>query len=734
MAKTVIDTLVTNLSADGRQMRSELSRSEKDTSAWGGRMKGIIGGVVGAFSISRIIGGIAAATAKQEEAVAQLQQGLITTNGAVGQSLDTLIAKAGELQKVTTFGDEEFIETQARLVTFTKIMGEEFDRTIELSADLATRFKTSLPDAAMQLGKALNDPVANLGALSRAGIQFSKDQKEVIKTLFESGRESEAQKIILAELETQFGGSARAARDTFGGALKSLKNASADLLESEGGLNDAKEQIEELTEILQDPATVEGVNKLTSALLRLTGGAVNAGVELANFGDQIAINAAALTGNLSEFDRLEQEIKDVDRALKGGFNTPIKFLFTSDEELEKLKERMVKERELLTGIKAESAAPVKQSGSAVTKGGISPGAVAEDEAKALQLLNEQQKLAAALFKDTRTAAENYNAKLKEYDDLLSAGVITQQTYNRAVADARETFEQSSPALQRQLDLNKEFATVQDFLKTDIERVNEAYDRRIEVVEKSVISEQQSKALIAELNEKRQQELTLIRESTDEHQKLLEIQQEFRGVQEFLKSDIERVNEAYDRRIEVVRASVEEEAKAAEIITELNAKRNEELKALADQQPAGFDAIFGAGALEKLFSDFENIESNFKGLIIRMVAEAAQAQILQGLGMGTGGMKSFTDIGGIIGGAFGGIFGGARADGGPVSPDKTFLVGERGPELFVPKTAGRIVPNHEMVGGGVTVNMNVSANDPARFKKATRQLQYETQLAIQGARS
>jgi TP901 family phage tail tape measure protein len=48
--------------------------------------------------------------------------------------------------------------------------------------------------------------------------------------------------------------------------------------------------------------------------------------------------------------------------------------------------------------------------------------------------------------------------------------------------------------------------------------------------------------------------------------------------------------------------------------------------------------------------------------------------------------------------------GARADGGPVEAGKTFLVGERGPELFTPKTSGNIIKN-ESIGGGITINFS-----------------------------
>lgn len=50
--------------------------------------------------------------------------------------------------------------------------------------------------------------------------------------------------------------------------------------------------------------------------------------------------------------------------------------------------------------------------------------------------------------------------------------------------------------------------------------------------------------------------------------------------------------------------------------------------------------------------------------------------------------------------------GARADGGPVSGGKTYLVGERGPELFTPSRSGNIIPNGAPVGGNVTVNVNM----------------------------
>jgi hypothetical protein len=60
----------------------------------------------------------------------------------------------------------------------------------------------------------------------------------------------------------------------------------------------------------------------------------------------------------------------------------------------------------------------------------------------------------------------------------------------------------------------------------------------------------------------------------------------------------------------------------------------------------------------------------------------------------------------IGGVIDSVFGGARAMGGPVSAGKSYLVGERGPELFTPSGSGNIIPNSAM-GGGTVINLTVN---------------------------
>ncbi len=124
----------------------------------------------------------------------------------------------------------------AQLLTFTNIAGKEFDRTQKMALDFATRTGGDLKSVSIQIGKALNDPITNLSALSKSGTQFSDDQKDLIKSLWKTGKQAEAQNMILEELEKQYGGSAEAAALAGSGGLTQLKNKLGDVQEQLGGL------------------------------------------------------------------------------------------------------------------------------------------------------------------------------------------------------------------------------------------------------------------------------------------------------------------------------------------------------------------------------------------------------------------------------------------------------------------------------------------------------------------
>jgi len=197
---------------------------------------------------------------QQAKAIAQVEAGLKSTGATVGFTSKQLQQMASDLQTKTIFGDEEILkDATSQLLTFTNIAGDQFARTQSVALDLATRLDGDLKSASIQLGKALNDPIANLSALSRSGIQFSEDQKQVIKSLTESGRLAEAQTVILDELEKQYGGSAEAAAKAGTGGLKQLANSFGDLQEEFGKI---------IMEFL--PPVIDGLKNMLAAFQNLS--------------------------------------------------------------------------------------------------------------------------------------------------------------------------------------------------------------------------------------------------------------------------------------------------------------------------------------------------------------------------------------------------------------------------------------------------------------------------------
>ncbi|MFZ2547024.1 MAG: phage tail length tape measure family protein, partial [Candidatus Microthrix subdominans] len=140
--------------------------------------------------------------------LANMTQQLKTTGGASGKTVAGLKSAADAMEMKIGVDAQEIVEAQSVLLTFTKVSGKEFDKATGLAFDMAAVLGGDAKSASMQLGKALNDPVKGMTSLSRAGVQFTAQQKEQAKAMIASGDVTGAQGIILKELETQFGGTA----------------------------------------------------------------------------------------------------------------------------------------------------------------------------------------------------------------------------------------------------------------------------------------------------------------------------------------------------------------------------------------------------------------------------------------------------------------------------------------------------------------------------------------------
>ena len=170
-------------------------------------------------------------TAESQRVQAQLATALRSTNSVSGQTIDVLNEQATALMNITAFGDEAIGSAQALLLTFTNIR-DVFPQATAAVLDLAQALQMDTRSAALMVGKALNDPVAGVTALRRAGVQLSDAQQQLIKDFVAFGDIASAQKIVLQELQTQVGGSAAAFRNTLGGALLALQEAFGNLFEA----------------------------------------------------------------------------------------------------------------------------------------------------------------------------------------------------------------------------------------------------------------------------------------------------------------------------------------------------------------------------------------------------------------------------------------------------------------------------------------------------------------------
>lgn len=215
-----------------------------------GGIKGALGGL-GTAALGLAAGGLAVLSAgavglgmvlkdavgeamEAQNVLAQLDAVIMSTGGVAGVTADQVTNLADELQKVTRFSDEAIIGGSNLLLTFKSIGSDIFPDATKAMLDLSTALGQDLKSSAMQLGKALEDPIRGVSALRRVGVSFTEDQENLIKSLVEEGKLMEAQKIILAELNSQVEGSAEAAGKTFAGQLDILKNRFSEIKEELG--------------------------------------------------------------------------------------------------------------------------------------------------------------------------------------------------------------------------------------------------------------------------------------------------------------------------------------------------------------------------------------------------------------------------------------------------------------------------------------------------------------------
>jgi len=169
-----------------------------------------------------------AAFGKREADLKVLSSQLERIGAGGSEQLQRLNAAADELGDATLFSQDDFIQSFNILTSFRAIGVQSFTDVAEVAADVAQVMSTDVKSATVQLAKALEDPKRGLTALSRSGITFNEAQTETIKKLVDSGNLLDAQALILDTIKGQYDGAARAAGKGFAGALDLLTENAGD--------------------------------------------------------------------------------------------------------------------------------------------------------------------------------------------------------------------------------------------------------------------------------------------------------------------------------------------------------------------------------------------------------------------------------------------------------------------------------------------------------------------------
>ncbi|MFH1157602.1 MAG: phage tail tape measure C-terminal domain-containing protein [Pseudomonadota bacterium] len=449
-------------------------------------------GLAAGVALAGIVFGLKESIQAAEEAERsynRLEAVLKATGNASGLTARQIAASANLIEASTLATAEQVQDAAAVLATFRSVAGDTFTRTLRLAQDMAAVFGGDLNSRVTQLGKALEDPVDGLSALTRVGIKFTASQRELIESLAETGRQAEAQKIVLDVLEQRVGGAGAAETKGLTGATNRLSDAWDNLLKdigktrivsgsAETALKGLSIAIESVRDVLKEDTFGEKVFGLNKQILnaedrledlrknspysndRLIGAQEARVAQLRAELDKVLAdaktNAKAIAEEQNKADAareqaardrrtelLSEQRKKLDETLDRLATEPAERIAKVNRELVETKERLEALREKDGGNNTAIDDALRQA-EAVAHRQIDiiqkpalEAAKRQAEAEAQQKLNAILNEAKQVTKSTETATESYASELERLKGLLIQGTISQETYNRAVADAEK---------------------------------------------------------------------------------------------------------------------------------------------------------------------------------------------------------------------------------------------------------------------------------------------------------
>lgn len=278
---------------------------------------------------------IATATQAPLESLATLYQRISRPLKEAGRSQKDILAVTEAVATSFRVSGASAQEAENGVIQFAQALGSGALRGEEFNsvAEQAPRLMQALADS-------LGVPV---GALKEMAAQGLLTADVVTSALVEQ----------LGVLRTE----AESLPETVGGAMTALSDRWNEAI-GQANVQPLIDAINSLGETLGDPVVVDNLVKLASALATLAGTAVEGASEFVDLGKRIAFVAANASGMVTELDKVDQQIADLDRSLQGtGLSTTIDGLLFSPEELQAKKDALVAFRaaivEQQSGLNAE---------------------------------------------------------------------------------------------------------------------------------------------------------------------------------------------------------------------------------------------------------------------------------------------------------------------------------------------------------------------------------------------
>jgi hypothetical protein len=639
--------LVVSLVAETAQFRQDLDRAAYQAERGFQKMSqaaktaGTALGIgLGAFGVTEIFRTLIDEAEQAERSLLRTQAVLDATGNAVGRSAQTLLDQAKSLSQATLQNESDVLQSQQILLSYSNIIGTQFDRTLELSADLAALMGTTLPSAVETFAKALDNPVDRISSLTRIGFNFTEQQKDQIKTLVESNKLFEAQNIILDIAQRSFGGLAKQEAMGYAGAQKELSEA----------IRDSIKEFSEQAKLLE--TSEKFMRSLASAITDIT--------------KVIIENSTALKIWVGVL-------------VSGGLIVALPLLTAK----------------LIAFAGAVGAVGLAFAANPVVLAILLLTAAAIPAVNAInKMVNESKNL----------AKEQENLKKEVEATAGATGNFTGLTEAQKEAAKKLAAEQKSIAgiLIQQRDAYVQlFGSAEDVLVLRLRELNATELQIKNITNISRAIDQETKA--------RENQQDSLRDSVDLAQRYLRLVDETSapidklaaGEAALIRFRDELIKNGYtladvENRIATARMNLMDSLfppGQKDKIDELK----EAIKEMGGVISTAFeDAIISGKGLRDIIKSLEQD-------IIRIITRRLVTQPLEG----------------AISSWAGTFLEGFREGGGPVMRGSAYIVGEKGPELFVPSTSGNVVANHQLQGGqqmSVTNNFMISGSTDRRTQQ------------------